>query len=257
MTHSLKHFAVGLAAVMLGLGCLSAAVLGEPGKKNATAEKSDKADKKAAGNKSAKQVKQAENKRAEKKGRASAEEQETAALTLVRNQHPELSELLEQLKADNPEQYRQAISELFRASQRLAQAKEKDPQRYELELKAWRIDSRVRLLAAKLTMETRPELEEKLKASLLEREDVRIELLSLDRERAAERLEKLDGQLTRLRERREKLSDRAFDQLMRRLKSGSKAKGAKAARQAAKSKASEKEAAPKKEAEAKQPAGNE
>ena len=130
MLHRLKQFAIGLAVAMLGFCCLSAAVLGEPGKKSDAAERSGKADKKAAGEKGAKHVKQAENKRAEKKGRASAEEQETAALTLVRNHHPELSELLEQLKADNPEQYRQAVSELFRASQRLAQAKEKDPQRY-------------------------------------------------------------------------------------------------------------------------------
>lgn len=240
MPHASKYFGVCLGAVALGLW-LPAAALGESGKKDPKADKSAVADKNVPGAQVGKGDKNSKNaKKVEKKPQASAEQQETAALALVRIHHPELSELLEQLKADNPKQYRQAVSELFRASQRLAQAKEKDPQRYELELKAWRIDSRVRLLAAKLTMETRPELEEKLKASLLELQDVRIELLSLDRERAAERLERLDAQLIRLQERREKLSERAFDQLMRRLKSRPKAKSAKGAGQAAKGKALEK-----------------
>lgn len=177
--------------------------------------KKDAGVKGAAGGKNAKKTEQKQR---------SAEEQEAAALALVREQHPELGELLEQLKADNSQQYRQAILELYRDSQKLSQAKEKDPERYELELKAWRIDSRVRLLAAKLTMENRPELEESLKASLLEREDVRIDLLSLERRRAAERLEKLDSQLAKLRDRREKLSNQAFDQLMRRIKSRPKPK---------------------------------
>ncbi len=165
-------------------------------------------------------------KKLEKKMPASTEEQEQAALALVREHHPELGELLTKLKADNPKQYQQAVKELYRSSLRLSQAQEKDPRRYELELKAWQLDSQVRLLAARLTMETRPALEEQLKASLLEREDVRIELLSLDREQTAERLEKLDRQLSKLREERVKLSEQAFDQLLRRINARPKFKPA-------------------------------
>lgn len=182
------------------------------------------------------------NKQSDKKGKTgpgkiekrnvSAEDKEALALALVREHHPELSELLEQLKADNPKQYQQAIAELYGSSLRLSQFKEKDAERYRLELKAWQLDSRARLLAAKLTMETRPESEGQLRAVLAEREDVRIELLSLERTRAAERLTKIEGQLATLREDRPKRIDRAFDQLMRRIaNTRPKAKAAKETKQ--------------------------
>lgn len=180
----------------------------------ATAEK-PALDKKAANKQAAKKGKAAPGK--SEKRNASVEEKEALALALVREHHPELSELLEQLKADNPKQYQQAIAELYGSSLRLSQFKEKDAERYGLELKAWQLDSRARLLAAKLTMETRPESEEELRAVLAQREDVRIELLSLERTRAAERLAKLESQLATLREDRPKRVDRAFDQLMRRI----------------------------------------
>lgn len=197
----------------------------KPPAEKAAAKKHGKDDEPAG--RSAKRVK-----KLEKKLPASAEEQEQAALALVREHHPELGELLAKLKADNPKQYQQAVKELYRSSLRLSQFKENDPRRYELELKAWQLDSQVRLLAARLTMETRPELEEQLKASLLEREDVRIELLKLDRERTAERLEALDRQLSTHREQRIQRSEQAFDKLLRWNKVWPKAKALKKAQPA-------------------------
>lgn len=155
-------------------------------------------------------------KKLETKSAHTPEEQETAALALVTEHHPELIDLLEQLKADNSKQYQQAIAELYRASQKLSQRKAKDPPRYELELKAWKLDSQARLLAAKLTMDANPQLEERLMAVLLEREDVAIALLGLERNRISDRLKQADRQLDKHREQRESRAKLAFEQLTRR-----------------------------------------
>ncbi|HEV7224944.1 MAG TPA: hypothetical protein VGN42_19730 [Pirellulales bacterium] len=199
-----NSFYVGLASLCL-CACLAGAAPGQ------------KADAKAAKD-SEPQARQekTKNSKADKKASPSAEERESAALALVGAHHPELYGLLQQLKSDNPKQYQQAILDLYRASRRLSDRKEKDPVRYELELKAWKLDSQARLLAAKLTMEANPELEDQLKAALLEREDVRVGLLELDRTRVAGRLEQLDRELDKRRGRRDDDAQKAFEQLMRR-----------------------------------------
>lgn len=177
------------------------------------------AEKKGADQKNADQDKKNSKKSAKKleeKTNSSAEAQEAAALALVGAHHPELLDLLEKLKADNSKQYQQAILELYRASQRLADRKAKDPARYELELKAWKLDSQARLLAAKLTMDADAELEEQLKSVLAEREDVAIALLAMDRERLADRLKQTERQLEKRREQRDARAKHAFEQLTKR-----------------------------------------
>ena len=155
-------------------------------------------------------------KKAEAKPTSSPKDQEADALALVSEHHPELLDLLKQLKADNPKQYQQAIVELHRASQRLSQRKVKDPPRYELELKAWKLDSQARLLAAKLAMDADAKLESRLMAVLLEREDVAIELLELERSRISDRMQQSERQLAQRRQQRETRAKLAFEQLSRR-----------------------------------------
>ncbi|HVW35663.1 MAG TPA: hypothetical protein VHB99_00090 [Pirellulales bacterium] len=175
-------------------------------------------EKKRADKKNADQDKKNSKKSAKKPDEktSSAEAQEAAALALVGAHHPELLDLLEKLKADNSKQYQQAILELYRASQRLADRKAKDPARYELELKAWKLDSQARLLAAKLTMDADAELEEQLKSVLGEREDVAIALLAMDRDRLADRLKQTERQLEKRREQRDARAKHAFEQLTKR-----------------------------------------
>lgn len=155
-------------------------------------------------------------KKPEEKSRSGFEAQESAALALVGDHHPELLDLLEQLKADNSKRYQQAIGELYRASQRLSDRQAKDPARYALELKAWQLDSQARLLAAKLTMDADPELEARLKAVLVDREDVAVALLEMDRIRLADRLQQVERQLEKRRAQRDSRANQAFEQLTRR-----------------------------------------
>lgn len=142
-------------------------------------------------------------------------EREEAAIVFVREHQPELLELLKRLKGTKEKDYQQAIRELSRDSQRIEALKEKDPKRFEQEVRAWQLDSRIRLLTAKLSLEDRPELQEDLKAALAERADLRLEQRKLDRERVAARLTKLDEEIAALVKNREDDLKKTFDRLVR------------------------------------------
>lgn len=256
MNRSMKLVHAGVIASGFFAGLALAALCAHAAEESAAAEsksadQAKSAKKKGADKKNSDQDNKKNNKKSakklEEKANSSAQAQEAAALALVAAHHPELLDLLEKLKTDNSKQYQQAISELYRASQRLADRKAKDPARYELELKAWKLDSQARLLAAKLTMDAEAELEEQLKAVLAEREDVAIALLAMDRERLADRLKQVERQLEKRRDQHDARAKQAFEQLTKRSgkprknQAAKDAQAAKAAKQAKPSQAEIKE----------------
>ncbi|HET6881368.1 MAG TPA: hypothetical protein VFI31_14495 [Pirellulales bacterium] len=191
----------------------------QPEKKPADKKHVDKrqADKKQANpanprNKQVVEKPKAASKRPEK---PSNDDREQAALVLVREHHPDLVELLQRLKATKKKEYQQAVKELYRDSQRLENVRERDPERYGLELRAWQLDSRIRLLTARLSLEDRPELQEELKAALTERADVRLTQRELERDRLTARLKKLEEEISSLTTHRDEEVQRTFDRLLR------------------------------------------
>jgi hypothetical protein len=148
-------------------------------------------------------------------------EREAAAITFVRQHHPELVDLLNQLKESKPAEYQTAIRELFQTSERLAQLREQDPQRYELELAAWKVKSRLQLLAARSTMSADKAFEDQLHTALTEQADIRLKLLKLDRDRTADRLEKLNKNIEQYQSSEATQVERQFELLLKRI-SGSR-----------------------------------
>lgn len=141
-------------------------------------------------------------------------EREAAALTFAGMHHPELATLLEQLKSSNPKGYRSAVQELFAQSERLARLQTRTPERYETELALWKLDSRIRLKAARSAMSDATETREELKSLLLERNDLRLSLMRQDRDRQAARLEKLDGSIQQMEQHREQSADNELERLL-------------------------------------------
>jgi hypothetical protein len=141
-------------------------------------------------------------------------EREAAALTFAGMHHPELASLLEQLKSSNPKGYRSAVQELFAQSERLARLQTRTPERYETELALWKLDSRIRLKAARSAMSDATETREELKALLLERNDLRLSLMRQDRDRQAVRLEKLDASIQQMEQNREQAADNELERLL-------------------------------------------
>lgn len=130
-------------------------------------------------------------------------ERQAAALKFAERHHPELHDLVNRLKKSKRRrvEYRNAIRQLYRDSERLARLKERAPSRYELALKQWQLDSRLRLLVARMTMSAgAPELQAQLDDLLEQRMQARRALLKHDRKRLAARLARLDEQIETLEE---------------------------------------------------------
>jgi DNA anti-recombination protein RmuC len=124
--------------------------------------------------------------------------------------------------------------DLFRASERLAQQKEINHDRYEVDLAIWKVESRIELLSARLKMAGRdsPEGESlvaQLRKLLEERHNLRAERLAHDRQKLAERLEKIDRQLETMRANREQNIERDLRRFVDPPRPTSKPKSAKKA----------------------------
>lgn len=142
-------------------------------------------------------------------------EREAAALSFVEQHHPELSALLERLKGQSPKEYQEAIMELFRTSERLARARDKDDPRYELDLKLWKAESRIRLLAARLMMDPQSTaLADELRAVLREQVDLRLQRLEIERAQLKSRLEKIEAAIDHLQQQREAEVEKTFQQVL-------------------------------------------
>jgi hypothetical protein len=149
-------------------------------------------------------------------------EQEAQAIAFIKQHHGELVDLVTKLKKTNQKQYEKAIGDLAKTSKTLAETEQRDPRRYELDLRAWQTQSRIQVLAARMSMEKSPEIEAELKAALREQVAVRLQQHELERERLTARLEKLDTAITRLKETSDEEADRAFDRIAKGLPAGGK-----------------------------------
>ncbi len=117
---------------------------------------------------------------------------EAAALVFAQTHHLELYDLLLRLKKKQRTQYQRAIRELYRTSERLDRLKDNNLDRYEHSLQLWQLDSRIRLLAARMTMSSDPMLEAEIKSLLLERLELRLQQLTTERDRLQSRVDKLN-----------------------------------------------------------------
>jgi hypothetical protein len=140
-------------------------------------------------------------------------DREMLAVAFAQQHHPELADLLVGLRNSRPDDFSKAIRELDRTRERLERQREIDPGRFSLLLREWQLDSRVRLLAARMTMGETRELESELRSLLRERQDVRLQLLIYDRDKSNARLQKLDEQIAEYVESRDVSLDREFDKI--------------------------------------------
>lgn len=140
--------------------------------------------------------------------------QQQRAVAFAEAHHPELAGLLNRLRQNGRAEYRAALRELLQDAERLGRLQERMPERYERELEAWKLDSRIKLLAARLTMSDDPEAEAQLKQLVRERIDVRIAQLKSDRERLQTRLQRVDESINRLERQPETAAAREVERIL-------------------------------------------
>ena len=115
----------------------------------------------------------------------------------VAEHHKDLGRLLNSLKKRRPEAYRRAMSELRRSIVRLENLKVRDEERYEVELQAWMLRSRVQLLTAQLAIRDSKHVRDQLKKTLKEQAVTKRKQLQAERKRLKARLAEVDRQLAR------------------------------------------------------------
>jgi hypothetical protein len=126
-------------------------------------------------------------------------EREAELLGFVREHHPELAELLDQLKPMKASEYETALRTLDKDVRRLDQLKTKSPNRYEPELALWASRSRIQLLSARLAMsEEDDELRKKLKDELRELRRHEFEVLQLEIDSVQQALDRQQRRLKQL-----------------------------------------------------------
>jgi len=136
------------------------------------------------------------------------------ALAFAKQHHPELADLLEQLRKIAPKEFAAAISDLDKSRQRIERNKEKS-ERYDLELEEWKVNSRIRLLVARLAMGQDSTIEADLRTALEQRVRLRLELLEEERGRLGQRIEKLDEQIAQQKSRSTEQIDKELATLLR------------------------------------------
>lgn len=157
-------------------------------------------------------------------------EREAAAETFAKLHHPELAKLLAQLKESNPAGYEQAVRDLFRTSERLARSQSRTPDRYEADLAMWKLDSRIRLLAARTAMGDSEETRAKLKELILQKGELQLKQMEAERDRITARLEKLNVSIENVTARRDEAAERELDRLLNSARSRAPQKGQRAAK---------------------------
>lgn len=147
-------------------------------------------------------------------------DQESQALAFAGEHHPELKTLVESLKSANPAGYKKAIHDLYRTSDRLSKLNdEKSKSRYEHELALWKLDSRIRLTAARSAMKDTEALRSELKSLVEQRRNLHLEWLKADKDRAAARVAKLEAELKDAEAKSAQAVDAEVERLLKSVKS--------------------------------------
>ena len=130
------------------------------------------------------------------------EEREAAALCFLKKNATELLPLVERLKKENPSRYQHEIRSVFQVAEMLADL-EDNPQRRDLELEIWKIESKAHALASRL-----PELPDaerrKAEADL---QKIARQLVDLDTRVLEVKAEQAEKELTEIRDELSKARD--------------------------------------------------
>ena len=122
-------------------------------------------------------------------------ETESKAVGLVNAHLPELKDVLNRLRADQPRQYDRAIRDLAKSVRKLDLAKNRDHQLYEIELELLKAQNQVNLLTAKLKVRDSQSDRKQLRNAVARLQQAQFARAQYDVEMYRQRLERAKQQL--------------------------------------------------------------
>lgn len=160
----------------------------------------------------AEQKQKAKRKLKTKKSPVSAE-RKAELFDFVRQHHPELETLAGRLETRHKSGYAKAIKGLDKAVKRLEGIKQRNPKRYESALKQWKLESRAKVAAAKLSLSDTDQARKDLESLVAQLYDHNLDRLKTERENLQQRLEKINQKIADSESRRSQMIERKIDQL--------------------------------------------
>lgn len=158
-----------------------------------------------------------------------SKERAAAAVRFARKHHPELAKLLEELRKSNDRHFQAGLRPLTRDAERLAKMLERKDERYPVSLDLWKLDSRIRLEIARLSMSPDVDFEPRLRPLMEQRRAARLRLVQMERQKTAERLAKYDEELKTLQSTADSLVDSEIERLKKMMTARARAKGSRPA----------------------------
>ncbi|QDT88956.1 hypothetical protein [Gimesia algae] len=143
---------------------------------------------------------------------------EKLAIEFARTHHPELADLIQRLKKHKPREYKRAVRDLDTTLTKLDRFKKRDGDRYRLTLERWEVDSRIRLLAARVSIMGSGDDQSELKTLLKQRMDLQLELLKHEKAMAEKRVQKLKKSIADIEQNHDKLVDSELTKINRSIK---------------------------------------
>lgn len=154
----------------------------------------------------------------QKSSNAVSAKREKLALEFARTHHPELADLIQRLKKRKPREYKRAIRDLDTTLTKLDRFKKRDGDRYRLTLERWEVDSRIRLLAARVSIMGSGDDQSELKTLLKQRIDLQLELLKHEKAMAEKRVQKLEKSIADIEQNQDKLVNSELTKINRSIK---------------------------------------
>ena len=136
-------------------------------------------------------------------------------LEFVKEHHPELVKLLQHLKKNRRGEFNEAMLDLDRSEQRISLFKDRNPQRYQIELNLWKTRSRIRMLVAQLSVEDNQRQQRQLKQEVSQFFKLRKQQLLSDKERTEERLNRINENIEKFDSEGDELIERQFQAYLR------------------------------------------
>ena len=126
----------------------------------------------------------------------SPEADQNLALVFARKHHPELAKLIDQLKMrTNKRSYNAAIKSLMNDMKKLDRLKARDPKTYPMELDNWKLQSKIRLVSARMARSDDPGHEQALVSLLGQQASVKQKIYKNSKQRLQGQLNRLDVRL--------------------------------------------------------------
>lgn len=161
------------------------------------------------------QTKSASKNKERKNSSGISPKREKLAIEFANLHHAELAKLIQRLKKHKPREYKRAIRDLDITLNKLERFKKRDSERYRLTLERWKVDSRIRLLAARVSVRGGSSDKSELKTLLKKRVDLKLALLKNDRQLAEKRIEKINKSISEIENNRDKVIDAEFIKINR------------------------------------------